>query len=72
METRDYKAILSDIESRIGNARLMAVSKTRTIDEIMAVYDAGCRLFGENHASWIPTYSNEYGIMSWLLNQTLD
>ena len=30
------------------------------------------RLFGENHASWIPTYSNEYGIMSWLLNQTLD
>ena len=30
------------------------------------------RLFGENHASWIPTYSNEYGIMSWLLNQTKD
>ena len=30
------------------------------------------RLFGENHASWIPTYSNEYGIMSWLLNQTRD
>ena len=30
------------------------------------------RLFGENHASWIPTYCNEYGIMSWLLNQTLD
>ena len=28
------------------------------------------RLFGENHASWIPTYCNEYGIMSWLLNQT--
>ena len=30
------------------------------------------RLFGENHASWIPTYCNEYGIMSWMLNQTLD
>ncbi len=28
------------------------------------------RLFSENHASWVPTYSNEYGIMSWLLNQT--
>ena len=28
------------------------------------------RLFSENHASWIPTYKNEYGIMSWLLNQT--
>ena len=53
METRDFKAILSDIESRIGNARLMAVSKTRTIEEIMAVYDAGCRLFGENHVQEI-------------------
>ncbi len=28
------------------------------------------RLFSENHASWVPTYNNEYGIMSWLLNQT--
>ena len=28
------------------------------------------RLFSENHASWVPTYSNEYGVMSWLLNQT--
>ena len=27
------------------------------------------RLFSENHASWVPTYNNEYGIMSWLLNQ---
>jgi len=27
------------------------------------------QLFGQNHASWIPTYCNEYGIMSWLLNQ---
>ena len=30
------------------------------------------RLFSENHASWVPTYSNEYGIMSWLLNQHTD
>ncbi len=30
------------------------------------------RLFSENHASWIPTYKNEYGIMSWLLNQVKD
>ena len=30
------------------------------------------RLFSENHASWIPTYCDEYGIMSWLLNQTKD
>ena len=26
-------------------------------------------LFRENHWSWVPTYKNEYGIMSWLLNQ---
>ena len=25
--------------------------------------------FSENHYSWVPTYSNEYGIMSWMLNQ---
>lgn len=30
------------------------------------------RLFSENHASWVPTYKNEYGIMSWLLNQARD
>lgn len=53
METRDYKAILSDIESRIGDARLMAVSKTRTVEEIMAVYASGCKLFGENHVQEI-------------------
>ena len=27
------------------------------------------QLFGENHASWVLTYHNEYGAMSWLLNQ---
>ena len=26
-------------------------------------------LFRQNHWSWVPTYKNEYGIMSWLLNQ---
>ena len=53
METRDYRKTISDIESRIGNARLMAVSKTRSVEEIMAVYEAGCRLFGENHVQEI-------------------
>ena len=28
------------------------------------------KLFRQNHWSWVPTYKNEYGIMSWLLNQT--
>jgi len=31
----------------------MAVSKTRSIDEITAVYDAGVHLFGENHVQEI-------------------
>ena len=53
MQTRDYRSIIEDIESRIGSARLMAVSKTRSIEEIMDVYDAGCRLFGENHVQEI-------------------
>ncbi len=30
------------------------------------------QLFGENHASWVLAYNNEYGAMSWLLNQTKD
>ena len=29
-------------------------------------------LFSQNHWSWVPTYKDEYGIMSWLLNQTKD
>lgn len=49
----DYKRVIHDLETSIGDARLMAVSKTRTIDEIMAVYDAGVRLFGENHVQEI-------------------
>ena len=53
MQTRDYRSIIKDIESRIGSARLMAVSKTRSIEEIMDVYDAGCHLFGENHVQEI-------------------
>ena len=49
----DYKSVIKSIEDSIGSARLMAVSKTRTIEEIMAVYDAGVRLFGENHVQEI-------------------
>ena len=49
----DYRKTIDDIRKRIGDARLMAVSKTRTVDEIMAVYDAGVRLFGENHVQEI-------------------
>ena len=41
------------IQNNIGSARLMAVSKTRSVEEIMAAYDAGLRLFGENHVQEI-------------------
>ena len=49
----DYSSVIKQIKDSIGGARLMAVSKTRTVEEIMAVYDAGVRLFGENHVQEI-------------------
>ncbi len=53
MTVDDYRKTIRGIESNIGTARLMAVSKTRTKEEIMAVYQAGARLFGENHVQEI-------------------
>lgn len=44
---------LKRIQDSIGNTRLMAVSKTRSLEEIIAAYDAGLRLFGENHVQEI-------------------
>ena len=29
-------------------------------------------LFSQNHMSWVPTYHDEHGIMSWLTQQTID
>lgn len=29
-------------------------------------------LFSQNHMAWVPTYHDEYGIMSWLTQQTRD
>lgn len=49
----DYKQILEDINRQLNGVNLMVVSKTRTIDEIMCVYNAGARLFGENHVQEI-------------------
>ncbi|MBP5756374.1 MAG: YggS family pyridoxal phosphate-dependent enzyme [Spirochaetales bacterium] len=44
---------LRQIQNNIGSARLMAVSKTRSVEEIMEAYNAGLRLFGENHVQEI-------------------
>ena len=47
-------AAVKEIENNIGNTRLMAVSKTRTIEEIMEVFNnTDIRLFGENHVQEI-------------------
>ena len=53
MTVEDYRKTIQGIEANIGSTRLMAVSKTRSLDEIMAVYQAGARLFGENHVQEI-------------------
>jgi len=61
----NYVSRISNIQSQIDMAlkesnnynnaqvHLMAVSKTRSIEEIMAVYNAGISLFGENHVQEI-------------------
>ncbi|HUS01091.1 MAG TPA: YggS family pyridoxal phosphate-dependent enzyme [Chitinophagaceae bacterium] len=40
-----YKELISELE----NVRLIAVSKTKTIEEIKALYDLGQKDFGENY-----------------------
>ena len=54
MKSREeYKRIIQTISEQLGNTRLMAVSKTRTVEEIDAVYNCGVTLFGENHVQEI-------------------
>ena len=55
MVTENYKAIdqrVCEAATRAGRRRedivLIAVSKTKPVSEIMEVYDAGQRVFGEN------------------------
>ncbi len=44
----DYLTEIEKIKAQINNASLMAVSKTRSIEEILSVYDCGVYIFGEN------------------------
>lgn len=46
----DIAAKLKKIKNEIGSATLVAVSKTKPIEDIQAAYDAGQRIFGENKA----------------------
>ncbi len=41
-----YKQIIEEIKDQ--NVRLVAVSKTRSIEEILRIYEKGQRIFGEN------------------------
>ena len=49
----DFKESFEFFTQKVKPARVMAVSKTRSIDEIMDAYNAGYRLFGENHVQEI-------------------
>ena len=49
----NYKNIEAQVKEVSINTKLMAVSKTRTLEEVMACYDEGARLFGENHVQEI-------------------
>jgi pyridoxal phosphate enzyme (YggS family) len=46
----DIAANLKKIKEEIGGATLVAVSKTKPVEDIQAAYDAGQRIFGENKA----------------------
>ncbi len=43
------KEILDDLKKELGSVNLVAVSKTRSNEEIMKAYDLGIRDFGENY-----------------------
>ena len=46
MNIENYQAILEELKVR--QVGLIAVSKSKTIDEIMQMYKLGQRIFGEN------------------------
>lgn len=55
-----FRETIETIRKDLGNASLMAVSKTRTVEEIDCVYKAGIRLFGENHVQEIVSKFTTY------------
>jgi hypothetical protein len=44
----NYKRVCEDISGLSHDVTLVAVTKGHSIDEILPLYDAGCRNFGEN------------------------
>lgn len=49
----DYFASFEKLTAEVKPAALMAVSKTRSLEEVQSAYQAGYRLFGENHVQEI-------------------
>ena len=47
------KEELEHLKQSLGSARLMAVSKLHPREDVLAMYNAGQRLFGENHVQEI-------------------
>jgi pyridoxal phosphate enzyme (YggS family) len=45
----NYARIQSRVRELNPNAVLVSVSKTKTIKELQAAFDSGCRIFGENY-----------------------
>ena len=56
----EYRKTIQTISEKLGNTHLMAVSKTRSVEEIDAVYRCGVRLFGENHVQEIVQKFSDY------------
>ena len=49
----NYKHILSIVESHSKTARLVCVSKTKPVEDLKQVFEAGGRIFGENYVDEI-------------------
>ncbi len=47
------KESIKKIESELKNSKLIAVSKTKPVEDIMEAYEAGIKDFGENHVQEI-------------------
>jgi len=47
------KESINKIEGELRNSKLIAVSKTKPVEDIMEAYEAGIRDFGENHVQEI-------------------
>ncbi len=52
---RDMKDSINEIKKEIGDATLVAVSKTKSNEDIMAAYELGIKDFGENYVQELIT-----------------